>query len=56
MDGRSKLATMPEFSETAILDHPGEIYIGLGAIVVLDRDEFSWWRDRLCRRGGTRYK
>jgi hypothetical protein len=29
---------MPEFSETAVLDHPGEINIGLGAVVVLDSD------------------
>ena len=36
--GGSKLAAMPEFSETAVLDHPGEINIGLGAVVVLDGD------------------
>jgi hypothetical protein len=27
---------MPEFAETAVLDHSGEIDVGLGAIVVLD--------------------
>jgi hypothetical protein len=32
---------MPEFPETAVLDHPGEISIGLGAIVVLDGNELT---------------
>ena len=36
--GRSKLVAMPEFSETADLDHSGKINIGLGAVVVLDGD------------------
>src|SRR5882757_3931134 len=38
LDRRSTLAAMPEFSETAVLHHPGEINIGLGAVVVLDGD------------------
>src|SRR6266581_1324029 len=38
LDRRSKFAAMPEFSKTAVLDHPGEIHIGLGAVVVLDGD------------------
>ena len=38
LDGRSELAAMSEFSETTVLDHPGEINIGLGAVVVLDGD------------------
>ena len=29
---------MPEFSETTVLDHQGEINIGLGAVVVIDGD------------------
>jgi hypothetical protein len=33
---------MPEFSETAVLDHSGKIHIGLGAIVVLDGYERRW--------------
>ncbi len=37
--GRSKLATMPEFAETAVLDHSGEIDVGLRAIVVLDGNQ-----------------
>jgi hypothetical protein len=27
---------MPEFAETAVLDHSSEIDVGLGAVVVLD--------------------
>src|SRR4029077_127205 len=42
LDGSRKLAAMAEFSETAVLDHPGEIHIGLGAIVVFDRDGLRW--------------
>src|SRR6266404_1535378 len=34
LSGRSKLTAMPEFAETAVLDHSGEIDVGLGAIVV----------------------
>ena len=41
LDGRSKLAAMSEVSETTVLDHPGEINIGLGAVVVLDGDGLS---------------
>ena len=41
LDGRSQLAAMSEFSETTVLDHPGEINIGLGAVVVLDGDGLS---------------
>ena len=36
LSGRSKLTAMPEFAETAVLDHSGEIDVGLGAIVVLN--------------------
>src|SRR6267142_3529298 len=36
LSGRSKLTAMPEFAETAALDHAGEFDVGLGAIVVLD--------------------
>src|SRR5882757_9743682 len=32
LSGRSKLTAMPEFAETAALDHSGEIDVGLGAI------------------------
>jgi hypothetical protein len=38
LSGRGKLAAMPEFPETAVLDHPGEIDVGLGAVVVIDCD------------------
>src|SRR5882724_10744750 len=41
LDGRSELAAMSEFSETTVLDHPGETNIGLGAVVVLDGDGLS---------------
>ena len=37
----SELAAMSEFSETTVLDHPGEINIGLGAVGVLDGDGLS---------------
>jgi hypothetical protein len=30
LSGRSKLTAMPEFAETAVLDHSGEIDVGLG--------------------------
>jgi hypothetical protein len=56
LDGRSKLAAMAEFSETAVLDHPGEINIGLGAVVVIDRDERRWRSRRLRRCDGTRHR
>src|SRR6266436_10291009 len=36
LSGRIKLTGMPEYAETAVLDHSGEIEVGLGAIVVLD--------------------
>ena len=52
---RRKLATMPEFPESAALDHAGEIDIGLGAIVVLDGNELSPGGGRLCGRYGTRH-
>jgi len=55
LSGKGKLAAMPEFSETAVLDHSGEIDIGLGAIVVLDGDELSLGGGRLCRCYGTRH-
>src|SRR6266403_5996706 len=42
LDRRSKLAAMPEFPEAAVLDHRGEINIGLGAVVVIDRDGQDW--------------
>ncbi len=42
LDRRSKLAAMPEFPEAAVLDHAGEIDIGLGAVVVIDRDGLHW--------------
>jgi hypothetical protein len=42
LDRGSKLAAMPEFPEAAVLDHPGEINIGLGAVVVVDRDGLGW--------------
>jgi hypothetical protein len=38
LSGRRKLAAMPEFPKTAVPDHAGEIDIGLGAVVVIDRD------------------
>src|SRR5258708_23880426 len=38
LSGRSKIPAIPEFAATAVLDHSGEIDVGLGAIVVLDGD------------------
>ena len=55
LSGRRKLAAMPEFAETAVLDHAGEIDVGLGAIVVLDGNELSLGGGRLCRRYRTRH-
>jgi hypothetical protein len=55
LSGRGKLAPMPEFSETAVLDHAGEIDVGLGAIVVLDGNELGLGGGSLCRRYGTRH-
>jgi len=52
--GGSQLAAMPEFSKTAVLDHPGEINIGLGAVVVLDGDWLGRWTSRLRRCDRTR--
>ena len=49
LDRRSKLAAMPESSETAVLDYTGEIDIGLCAIVVVDghRDSIACPRLRV---------
>ena len=55
LSGNSKLTAMPEFSEAAVLDHFGEINIGLGAIVVLEGDELSPGGGCLCRGRGTRH-
>jgi hypothetical protein len=55
LDRRSKFAAMPEFSETTVLDHPGEINIGLGAVVVFDGDGLGGRSGRLCGCDGTRY-
>src|SRR5712675_296883 len=35
LSGRSKLTALPEFAETAVLAHSGEVDVGLCAIVVL---------------------
>src|SRR5438132_4927155 len=48
LSGRSKLAAMPEFAETAVLDHAGEIDVGLGAIVVLDANKCGLRNRCLC--------
>ena len=52
--GRSKLTAMPELTEAAVLDDPGEINIGLGAVVVLDGDGFGRRSSRFRRCEGTR--
>ena len=54
LDGRSKLTAMPELTEAAVLDDPGEINIGLGAVVVLDGDWLGRWTSRLRRCDRTR--
>src|SRR6267154_1043315 len=36
LSGSSKLTAMPDFAETAVLDHAGEFDVGLGTIVVLN--------------------
>src|SRR5258706_15431088 len=48
LSGRSKLTAMPEFAETAALDHAGEIDVGLGAIVVLDGNKCGLGSRCLC--------
>src|SRR6266576_1096644 len=48
LSGRSKLAAMPEFAETAVLGHSGEIDVGLGAIVVLNGNKCGLRNRCLC--------
>lgn len=48
LSGRSKLAAVPEFAETAVLDHSGEINVSLGAIVVLDGNKCGLGSRCLC--------
>src|SRR6266481_9684194 len=48
LSGGSKLAAMPEFAETAVLDHAGEIDVGLCAIVVLDGNKCGLRNRCLC--------
>src|SRR5258706_11219668 len=53
---RSKLATMPEFAETAVLDHSGEIDVGLCAIVVLDGNKYRLGSRCLWRCNRTNHR
>src|SRR5258705_5593198 len=48
LSGRSKLTAMPEFAETAVLDHSGEIDVGLGTIVILDGNKCGLGSRCLC--------
>src|SRR5712672_3814358 len=48
LSGRSKLAAMPEFAETAVLAHASEIDVGLGTIVVLDGNKCGLRNRCLC--------
>src|SRR5260370_7127 len=48
LSGRSKLTAMPEFAETAVPAHSGEIDVGLGAIVVLDGNKCGLGSRCLC--------
>jgi hypothetical protein len=48
LSGRSKLAAMPEFAETAVLDHSCKIDVGVVAIVVLDGNKCGLGRRCLC--------
>ena len=48
LSGGSKLTAMPEFTETAVLDHSAEIDVGLRAIVVLDGNKCSLGSRCLC--------
>src|SRR5260370_26976648 len=48
LSGRSQLTAMPECAETAVLDHSGEIDVGLGTILVLDGNKCGFVSRCLC--------